>query len=52
MELDCLSMEMVISMRIVYLREFTYIVGTVLTHQLVSIAVIFQLVLSMTMISQ
>ena len=45
-ELDCHSFYMVISMRIVQLRELIYVVETMLTHQLVSIAVIFLLVLS------
>ena len=52
MELDCLSLEMVISMSIVVLRELTYVVGTMLTHQLlVSIAVIFTLMLSMMIVT-
>ena len=54
MELDCLSLHLVlIPMRFVYLAELTYVVTVVLTHQLlVSIAVIFQLLLSMMMTSQ
>ena len=49
MELDCLSMDLIlIPMRIVYPRELTYAVAVMLIHQLlVSIAVIFQLMLSM-----
>ena len=53
MELDCLLLHlMLIPMRLVYLWELTYIVYTVmLTHQLVSIAVKFQLLLSMMMMT-
>ena len=52
MELDCNSlMVVVISMRSVKLRELTYVVGTMLTHQLVSIAVIFQLMMSMMILT-
>ena len=51
-ELDCRSLDVVISMRVVILRELIYVVGTVLTHQLVSIAVIFQLLLSMTILTE
>ena len=47
MELDCRSLEVVISMSFVELRELAYIVITVLPHYLVSIAVIFQQMLSM-----
>ena len=47
MELDCRSLEVVISMSFVELRELAYIVIIVLPHYLVSIAVIFQLMLSM-----
>ena len=41
MELDCLSEEVVISMRVVVLRELIYVVGTIPPHQLVYITVIF-----------
>ena len=45
MEIDCHSMEMVmISMRFVLIKEFTYVV---VPRQLVSIAAILQLLLSM-----
>ena len=48
-ELDCL---MLVSLSVVVLRELTYVVTLMLTHQLlVSIAVIFQLVLSMMMMT-
>ena len=40
MELDWDSLTMVISMRVVVLRELIYVVGTIPPHQLVSIAVI------------
>ena len=43
--IECHSL--VISMRLVELRELNYVVVTMLTHQLVSITVIFQLKLSM-----
>ena len=47
---DCLSLHiMLITMR--YLRELTYVVTLMLTHQLVSIAVIFQLMLSMMIVT-
>ena len=39
------------SLRDVVLREFIYVVGTMLPHQLVSIAVIFQLLLSMIILT-
>ena len=42
---------LVISFCLVELRELTYVVETMLSHQLVSIAVIFQLVLSMMIIA-
>ena len=45
MELDCLSLE--ISLSIAKLKELVFVVETILSHQLVSIAVIFQLMLSM-----
>ena len=48
-ELDCHSLE--ISLRVVDLRELLYVVETMLTHQLVSIAVILQLKLSMLIIT-
>ena len=51
MEIDCHSLMVVISMSFVYLRELTYVVGTMLTHQLASIAVIFQLMLSMMLLT-
>ena len=38
MELDCHSLTMVISMRLVKLRELTYVVGTMLTLQLASVS--------------
>ena len=51
MELYCLSLHlMLIPLRFVYLGELTYVVTGVLTHQLVSIAVIFQLMLSMMLL--
>ena len=51
MELDCHSP--LLSLRAVVLRELIYVVGTMLPHQLVSIAVIFQLLLSIiTLTSQ
>ena len=52
MELDCLSMHpMLIPMSFVGLGGLTYVVVTVvLTHQLVSIDVIFQLLLSMMLV--
>ena len=47
-EIDCLSYYlMLVSMSFAMLRELIYVVGTMLTHQLASIAVIFQLMLSM-----
>ena len=49
--IDCHSLEVVISMSFVQLRELTYIVGTMLTHQLVSIAVTFQPMLSMVIMT-
>ena len=49
--LDCHSLVEVISMSIAELRELLYIAETMLSHQLVSIAVIFQLMLSMLMIT-
>ena len=50
MELDCLSLQlMFILLRFVYNRELKYVVTLMLTLQLVSIAVIFQLMLSMMM---
>ena len=42
---------MLISFRLVYPRELTYVVTVVLIHQLVSIAVIFQLLLSMMILT-
>ena len=51
MELDCHSLEMVISMRVVKVKELIYVVDTMLTHQLVSIAVILQLMLSMMIVT-
>ena len=52
MELDWSSLIAgVISLSNVLVRELTYVVGTVLTHQLVSIAVIFQLMLSMMILT-
>ena len=51
MERDCYTLEVAICMRAVYLRELTYVEGTMLTHQLVSIAVISQLMLSMMMMT-
>ena len=51
MELDCLSEEVVISTRVVVLRELIYVVGTIPPHQLVYITVIFQLLLSMMIIT-
>ena len=52
MELDWVSLEMVlISMRFVYLRELTYVVALMLTDRLASIAVTFQLMLSMMIVS-
>ena len=52
MKLDCLSIHlMLVSMRLVLLRELTYVVTLMLTHQLVSIAVIFQLMLSMIILT-
>ena len=51
LEIDCNSLiEMVISLSNVKLRELAYVVGTVPPHQLVSIAVRFQLKLSIMMI--
>ena len=47
MELHCHSLEKVVYMSNVKLNELTYVVGTMLTHYLVYIAVIFQLMLSM-----
>ena len=44
--LDCNFL--VISMKLVELRELNYVVVTMLTHQLVSIAVVLQLMLSMS----
>ena len=49
MELDWDSL--MISLCIAELRLFTYVVETMLTHQLVSIAVIFQLMLSMMILT-
>ena len=49
MEVDCNSL--VISLSIVILRELTFVVRTMLTHQLVSIAVIFQLILFMMVLT-
>jgi hypothetical protein len=52
MELDCLLLHlMLIPLRLVYLRELTYVVALMLPHQLVSIAVIFQLMLSMMILT-
>ena len=51
MELDCHSQDMVISLRVVVLRVFTYFVVTIPPHQLVSIAVIFQLMLSIMILT-
>ena len=51
MERDCHSMEIAVSMRAVYPRELTYVEETMLTHQLVSIAVISQLMLSMMILT-
>ena len=48
MELDCHSLEMMIYLRLVKLRELIYVVVTVPHHQLVSIAVILQLMLTVT----
>ena len=42
---------MVISMSFVEMRELVYAVGTTLTQQLVSIAVIFQLMMSMMLLT-
>ena len=50
-ELDCQSLEVVISMRIVMIREFTFVVETILAHQPVSIAVIFLLMLSIMILT-
>ena len=50
MELDCLSLHLMLipEMSFIGPRRLTYVVVTVvLTHQLASIAVIFQLMLSM-----
>ena len=52
MEIDCNSLiEMVISLSNVKLRELTYVAVIVPPHQLVSIAVIFKLILSMMMMT-
>ena len=50
-ELDCQSLEVVISMRVVMLRELTFIIETMLSHLLVSIAVIFLLMLSIIILT-
>ena len=50
-ELDCQSLEVVISMRIVMIRELTFVVETILAHQPVSIAVIFLLMLSIMILT-
>ena len=47
MKLDCHSLEVVILLRLVELNKLTYVVTTMLTHHLVYIAVIFQLIRSM-----
>ena len=52
MELNCLSLVvLVISSSLAELRELKYIVETMLTHQLVSITVIFQLLLSIMILT-
>ena len=51
MELCCHSLEVVISFRIVMLRELIYIDTMVQIHQLVSISVMFQLMLSMIIVT-
>ena len=40
LELDCHSQEMEIFMKVVELKELNYVVSTLPTHQLVSIAVL------------
>ena len=47
--LNCHSL--VISVRIVDIRELIYVIETMLIHQLVSITVIFQLMLSMMLLT-
>ena len=51
MKLDYQSLEMMISMRIVDVGELNFVVETMSTHQLVSIAVIFLLMLSMMILT-
>ena len=52
MELDCNSLVMVVlSMSFAILRLLIYVVGIMLTHQSVSIAAIFQVVLSIMILT-
>ena len=51
MVLDCLLVALVISTSPVELRELTYAIETILAHQLVSIAVIFLLMLSIMILT-